>query len=202
METRLLAVRKHLKSRKPEFLRQDSHKKVSLAPGWRKPKGKQSKMRLHLRGYRRSVSKGYKSPAAVRGLGIDGKREVMVSSAKDLISLQAQRDICVFVGSVGLKKRAMLTKLCQEKGLLIRQVKDPASFLKNVEQALQQRKLDKKQRVATKEKKKEETVAKTKKKSAENVKEEQTIEELAQSPEDKKKQEKKELDTVLTKKEQ
>lgn len=201
--TRLLKVRKHLKMRKPEFLRQDSHKKVALAPGWRKPKGKQSKMRLHLRGYRRSVSKGYKSPAAIRGLGHDGKKEVLVSSAKDLVSLQAQHDVCVFARGVGLKKRIVLTKLCQEKGIAIRQIKDPAVFLKTVEQDIQQRKQEKKQKIATKAKKKEETVKQAKKKEEkkeEDKTEEQTIEQLAQTAEEKKEQEKKELDEVLTKK--
>ena len=42
---RLLELRKRIKRKKPEFIRQDAHKKKSLESKWRKPKGLHSKMR-------------------------------------------------------------------------------------------------------------------------------------------------------------
>ena len=54
-----------MKKKKPKFIRQDAHKKGRLAKKWRKPKGLQSKMRLCKKGYRKRISKGYKSPKEV-----------------------------------------------------------------------------------------------------------------------------------------
>ena len=68
-----LALRAQMKGKKPEFIRQDAHKKPGLGWKWRRPKGITSKMRLHLKGYRRIVKKGYRSPKDVRGLTKDGK---------------------------------------------------------------------------------------------------------------------------------
>ena len=42
---KLLELRKKIKGKKPNFIRQDAHKHKRLARKWRKPKGIQSKMR-------------------------------------------------------------------------------------------------------------------------------------------------------------
>ena len=53
----LLEFRKKIKAKKPNFIRQDAHKKGEIKKKWRRPKGLQSKMRLHKRGYRKSPSR-------------------------------------------------------------------------------------------------------------------------------------------------
>ena len=50
------------RKRKPDFIRQDAHKKPKLGYKWRKPKGSDSKIRKHLKGYRVGVSVGWKKP--------------------------------------------------------------------------------------------------------------------------------------------
>ena len=66
-EENLLQLRKRIKAKKPNFVRQDSHKQKEVKKKWRKPKGMQSKMRLKKKGYRKSVSIGYGSPKKVNG---------------------------------------------------------------------------------------------------------------------------------------
>ena len=67
MNQALLQVRKELKERKPEFIRQDNPKRKKLNYKWRKPKGIHSKMRHNRRGKRGSPSPGYGSPNEIKG---------------------------------------------------------------------------------------------------------------------------------------
>ena len=62
----LLGIRKKQKSRKPNFARQDSHKKAEIKTRWRAARGLHSKVRLGFKGYRKKPSQGYRSPAKVR----------------------------------------------------------------------------------------------------------------------------------------
>ena len=52
MNQTLLNVRKEMKERKPEFIRQDNPKRMKLNYKWRKPKGVHSKIRHHFKGRR------------------------------------------------------------------------------------------------------------------------------------------------------
>ena len=51
-----------------------------LTPNWRKPKGKDNKMRLQVSGVPPLVKIGYRGPRFARGLHPSGYIEVMVSS--------------------------------------------------------------------------------------------------------------------------
>src|SRR3989344_99091 len=82
MNQTLLNVRKEMKERKPEFIRQDNPKRMKLNYKWRKPKGVHSKIRHHFKGRRKMPSPGFKSPAAVRGLHSTGLE--MVKKAREL----------------------------------------------------------------------------------------------------------------------
>ena len=42
------------------FMRKDAHKKKRVARGWRKPKGRQNKMRLHRKAHPVVVKPGFK----------------------------------------------------------------------------------------------------------------------------------------------
>src|SRR3989344_5763532 len=70
--TKLLELRKEIKERKPEFIRQDNPKRMKVNDKWRKPKGIHSKIRHKFKGRRKMPSRGYKSPYDVRGLHISG----------------------------------------------------------------------------------------------------------------------------------
>jgi len=196
-----LESRRLLKKRKPTFLRQDGHKKVKLGQKWRKPKGIQNKMRLHKRGYRRSVSKGFKSPREIRGTSRTGLQIVPVFNMNDIANIDNKVQGALVSSGVGRKIRVDICKFAIEKNITILNIKDPAKFVKETEQEIQKKKEQKKKVSAEKEKKQKEKEAKAEKKEKEAKKEDKAEESIEDKLEDTKKEEKKEKDKILTKKE-
>ncbi len=185
----LLKLRKRAKAKKPNFVRQDSHKKAEIKKRWRRSKGLQSKMRLHKKGYRKSPSKGYRSPAVVRGLHPSGLVPVVVSSKKELENIDTKNQGAIISKSVGMKKRIELVNYTKEKGITILNIKDIDKFLADVDKKMKEKKEKKEVKKKEKEKKKE----------AKPKKEEKLAEKLTE--EERKEQEKKKQDKLLTKKE-
>ena len=185
---RLLEQRKDLKSKKPNFVRQDSHKKPKLGNKWRRPKGIQSKMRLHKRGYRRSISKGWKSPKEVRGLDRDGFMPVIIHALNQLINIDKETQSIIIASDVGQKKKVDLVKEALKLNLSITNF-DAEKYLNKVEEKLKK----KKQAKEVKDKKKED---KKKEEAKEDKKD--TIEE-ALTEEETKQQDKKDKDKMLIK---
>mgnify|MGYP006420364653 CR=1 FL=1 len=185
---RLLEQRKDLKSKKPNFVRQDSHKKPKLGNKWRRPKGIQSKMRLHKRGYRRSISKGWKSPKEVRGLDRDGFMPVIIHALNQLINIDKETQSIIIASDVGQKKKVDLVKEALKLNLSITNF-DAEKYLNKVEEELKK----KKQAKEVKDKKKED---KKKEEAKEDKKD--TIEE-ALTEEETKQQDKKDKDKMLIK---
>ncbi len=185
---KLLEQRKDLKSKKPNFVRQDSHKKPKLGNKWRRPKGIQSKMRLHKRGYRRCISKGWKSPKEVRGLDRDGFMPVIVHTLNQLSNIDKETQSIIIASGVGQKNKVDLVKEALKLNLSITNF-DAEKYLNKVEEELKK----KKQAKEAKDKKKED-------KKKEEAKEEKkdTIEE-ALTEEETKQQDKKEKDKMLIK---
>lgn len=192
---RALNVRKLLKSKKPKFLRQDSHKKIRIGKKWRKPKGIQNKMRLKKRGYRRSVSVGYKSPRIVKGFDKSGLEIINITNIKLLESIEPKTQGIVISGNIGQKKKVEIITLALEKTITILNIKDPKQYLIDVEQKLSKKKEQKNKIKKDKNKKEEE-----KKKAAEE-KEKKKQEKLDKEKTDKKSIEKiaKETKTKETK---
>jgi large subunit ribosomal protein L32e len=189
-KTALLKLRKQNKTKKPNFVRQDTHKKAEIGKKWRRPKGLQSKMRLKLKGYRRCPSKGYKAPAAIRGLHESGLLPVMVYSKRDLEQIDIKSEGAVVAKTVGLRKKIDLVNYAKERGINILNIKDFAKFLTKANEKLKERKEIKDKKQKEKEKKKKTTKPKKKEDLAEKLTEEE-----------KKEQEKKNQDKLLTKKE-
>jgi large subunit ribosomal protein L32e len=119
MSERLLELRERLKSRKPKFLRQESWRYKRLETGWRKPKGKTSKMRRRLRGWPKLVKVGYKIPSAVRGLHPSGAIEVLVRRPEDLRGLDPARHVVRIAHTVGERKRIAIIQKSAELGLRV-----------------------------------------------------------------------------------
>jgi large subunit ribosomal protein L32e len=72
----LLRARKKISDRRPRFVRQESWRYDRLAESWRKPKGKDNKMRRQLSG----------SPRLVKvGIGVPGSQEV--STLLDILTI-------------------------------------------------------------------------------------------------------------------
>ena len=179
-------LRKQIKSKKPDFIRQDANKKKRLERRWRKPKGLHSKIRLNLRGRAKGVSQGYRSPKKVRGLYNTTLRQSRIISIKDLEKLDPKENCIIISSSLGNKKRIDILKKAKERGFVISNIKNPDEFIKKIEDKIN---LKRKIKDEAKEKKK---VTKTKKKDnklTEKV-----------SDDSKKDIEKKEKDRFLTKK--
>ncbi|RMF05957.1 hypothetical protein D6764_03510 [Candidatus Woesearchaeota archaeon] len=179
--------------KKPEFRRQDSHKKARLSPSWRRPRGLQSKMRLKKKGYPVSPSTGYKSSKSERGK-VRGLVPVKVERIEDLKGIDSKTHCVEFSGRIGKKRKLELLKAALEMKLTIINVRQPEELLKKIEGELSAKKKEKEEKAKKKEKAKEEL----KKKAEEKEKKEK---EEAQDDEEKKLKEKKELDKVLTTKE-
>lgn len=115
-----LKIRAEIGSRRPEFLRQEWHRRRRLQNvKWRKPQGDHSKMREHY-GYRRNVvSIGYGSPKAARHLHPSGFREVMVWNVKDLEKIKPEVEAARVAHTVGMRKRTEIEEKADELGIRI-----------------------------------------------------------------------------------
>jgi large subunit ribosomal protein L32e len=91
-------------------------------PKWRKPKGKDNKMRLRIKGYPPIVEVGYRTNNEIRGRHPSGLYPVVVSSPKDIEKLDPSKHIVYIASEVGLKKRIELVNILKEKGFRIANV--------------------------------------------------------------------------------
>jgi len=83
---------------------------------WRKPTGRDNKMREKRRGYPAVVSLGYRTEKKTRGM-VAGKEKVEVKSIKDIEKVK-KGQIAV-VGRMGKKKKIELAKKAKAKGIEI-----------------------------------------------------------------------------------
>ena len=141
----LLKIRKELKKKKPNFMRQDAHKRKRLKTSWRRSRGSQSKMRLELKGYRRNIEIGWGSPRKVHGLSKEGLKKITVNNVKDLKKLDSKKEGAVISGSVGLKKRVEIIKEAEILKIKILNIKYPQKLIKDSEESMKKRKEDKKE---------------------------------------------------------
>jgi large subunit ribosomal protein L32e len=117
--TDALTQRKQIKAKKPVFLAQDTHKKTRIRPRWKRPRGLQSKVRLHKRGYRRSVSTGWRSPKAVRGLSPEGLVPIRIETLAHLEGLDPKTHGALISGRVSIKTKKILYDAARERKITI-----------------------------------------------------------------------------------
>jgi large subunit ribosomal protein L32e len=101
----LLQLRKKIAEKRPEFVRQESWRYKKLASNWRRPKGKDNKMRKQVSGVPRLVKVGYKGPRISRGLHPSGYNDVLVFNTRDLTKIDPKKDAVRIAHGVGNKKR-------------------------------------------------------------------------------------------------
>lgn len=107
----LLEKRKKISEHRPNFVRQESWRYDRLAENWRKPKGKDNKMRRQVSGVPQLVKVGYRGPKVARGLHPSGYVDNLVYNTNDLLSLDSKKDAVRIGHIVGkLKKKQILTK--------------------------------------------------------------------------------------------
>jgi large subunit ribosomal protein L32e len=115
-----LKKRAEIDGRRPEFLRQEWHRRQCLQRvKWRKPQGDHSKMRQHYRYRRNVVSIGFGSPKAARFLHPSGFKEVMVRNLKDLETIKPELEAARVAHQVGMRKRLAIEEKADELGIRV-----------------------------------------------------------------------------------
>lgn len=115
----LLQARKKVSQRRPKFVRQESWRYDRLAESWRRPKGKDNKMRRQLSGAPRLVKIGYRGPKKARGLHPSGYTDNLVFNVKDLGRLDPAADAARIGHAVGQRKRLLILAEARNKGIKI-----------------------------------------------------------------------------------
>jgi large subunit ribosomal protein L32e len=116
---KLLALRAAKNAQRPKFHRQEWFRYRMFGDEWRKPQGGQSKLRRHF-GYRWNLpSIGYRGPRGARGLHPSGFREVLVHNEGQLEGLDASTQAVRIAHGVGTRKRELIEKACDDKGLRV-----------------------------------------------------------------------------------
>ncbi|MDZ7701434.1 MAG: 50S ribosomal protein L32e [Halobacteriales archaeon] len=116
-EVRLLGAK--AAAGKPQFNRQDYHKKKRVPSSWRRPRGSHSKQRKHQKGKGQHVKSGFRSPAAVRGRHPSGFEEVLVHRPADLDGLDADRQAVRIASAVGGRKRERIEDRAADEELRV-----------------------------------------------------------------------------------
>ena len=115
----LLAARKKVSSKRPKFVRQESWRYDRLAENWRKPKGKDNKMRKQKSGAPPLVKVGYRGPRAARGLHPSGYTDNLVFNPRDLEGLDPKKDAVRLGHTVGTRKRKEIIEQAAKSGFKI-----------------------------------------------------------------------------------
>ena len=115
----LLAARKKVAQKRPNFVRQESWRYDRLAENWRKPKGKDNKMRKQKSGMPALVKVGYRGPRAARGLHPSGYRDYVIHNTAELSKLDPKNDAARIGHTVGEKKRREIVSKAVELGIKV-----------------------------------------------------------------------------------
>ncbi|PSP97861.1 50S ribosomal protein L32e [Halobacteriales archaeon QS_4_70_19] len=116
-EERLLAQRKRMG--KPQFYRQDYHKKKRTPTSWRRPRGGLSKQRRGVKGKGDTVEAGFRTPKAVRGKHPSGFEEVRVMNVDDLEGVDGSREAVRIGSTVGARKRERIEEEAEDRGIRV-----------------------------------------------------------------------------------
>ncbi len=101
----LLALRRQIKSHKPNFVREESWRYKRVKENWRKPKGIDSHMRKQMKGWPKRVKIGYRGPRAARYLHPSGYYDILVHNVAELSKLDRKKDAARIASAVGKRKR-------------------------------------------------------------------------------------------------
>jgi large subunit ribosomal protein L32e len=117
-ETARSLAQKHREG-KPQFNRQDYHKKKRVPTSWRKPRGNLSKQRRGIKGKGDTVEAGFRSPKAARGLHPSGFEEVRVHNVDDLDGVDGDREAVRIASKVGARKRERIEEVAEDNGIRV-----------------------------------------------------------------------------------
>jgi large subunit ribosomal protein L32e len=133
----LLAARKKVAQRRPKFIRQESWRYDRLAENWRKPKGKDNKMRKQKSGMPAIVKIGYRGPRAARGLHPSGYSDNLVHNTAELAKLDPKKDAARIGHTVGKKKKIEIINKALELGI---KVLNPSNLISKMQKEKEKKK--------------------------------------------------------------
>jgi len=116
-EQRLLTERQTIG--KPNFYRQDYHKKKRTPKSWRRPRGGLSKQRIGLKSRGPKVAAGFRTPTEIRGLHPSGFEDVLVHNTDDLAEIDPDTQAARVASGVGGRKRATIEEAADEAGIRV-----------------------------------------------------------------------------------
>jgi large subunit ribosomal protein L32e len=109
-----LYLRRNLKKRTPDFIREEWFRYKKLSKNWRRPDGISSKMRRNFKYRPSKVRVGFRGPKNVRGLHSSGFEEIIVYNVNDLEAIDPKKQAARIGSSVGTKKRLDIEKKANE----------------------------------------------------------------------------------------
>ena len=109
-----LLIRKQIKKRTPDFLREEWFRYKRIPKNWRRPDGITSKMRINLKYRPSKVRVGFRGPKEARGLHPSGFEEVAVYNVKDIENVDPKTQAARIGSTVGTKKRIEMEKKAEE----------------------------------------------------------------------------------------
>ena len=160
---------------KPKFRIVDSHKYSRLGVRrkkklkYRRPSGRDNKIRLNEKGRLRKVKIGFKGKKSQRGL-IKNMKPVMIYNVNDIKKLKNSEDTIGIVGKIGNKKKKEISNylMNMENKVKLLNLK-PEKFLKSIEEKMKIIKGDKETKEKKKEIREKETKEKQKKESDQKI---------------------------------
>ena len=114
-----LSIRKQIKKRTPEFLREEWFRYKRISKSWRRPDGITSKMRINLKYRPNKVRIGFRGPKEIRGLHPSGFKEVAIQNVNDLENIDPKTQAIRIGRRVGTKKRINIEKKAEELNIRI-----------------------------------------------------------------------------------
>ncbi|WP_066413560.1 50S ribosomal protein L32e [Halorubrum aethiopicum] len=117
-ETARALAQKHREG-KPQFNRQDYHKKKRIPTSWRKPRGGLSKQRRRMKAKGPVVEAGFRSPTASRDLHPSGFEEVRVHNTDDLEGVDGDTQAVRIASKVGARKRELIEDEAEEREIRV-----------------------------------------------------------------------------------
>ena len=117
-ETARALAQKHREG-KPQFNRQDYHKKKRIPTSWRKPRGGLSKQRRRMKAKGPVVQAGFRSPTASRDLHPSGFEEVRVHNTDDLEGVDGDTQAVRIASKVGGRKRELIEDEAEEREIRV-----------------------------------------------------------------------------------
>lgn len=99
--------------KKPSFRRYAANTK-RVKKSWRRPRGRDNKMKRGEKAKGKRPSVGYGAPRNLRFLHPSGFREVLIANVNDLSRLNPKKDAARIISTVGQKKRLEIINKAKE----------------------------------------------------------------------------------------